>query len=536
RQAPPRPRPASPRSGPPPGPSGRRTPPGAPFPPWPRPLPSPWSPESWLDLHRDASQPARVQPGLHPRGEALGDGRRPGEHHASRGEGLAARGEQSAQLDDGEHRIPRDGRSRRALSRNPVDGKHQLHAGRVPALQLEPALGEHHVRGGGVVRHHVRQAEVLEVAVARIEDLQRRPHAGAGSQHRRPIRSPGEAPGEAEADLRLDLWMKRAREVEGPSHHHRIGEDAVDGGVERHLPALGLGGETHLHPDDLLALGDAERDAGIHHLVSQGEVEIGRLERQPLHLPAVPPRVVQVTRQALDVHPHAPPPNAPPPAAARVAHTRRGGGFMDGVLNVIDGREVPARAGATLPNWEPATGGALGTLPDSDGTDVAQAVEAARRAFPAWSATPAPVRSRLLRKVAEGLRQALPELAPAESVDSGKPLSTATEMDIPRAILNFEFFADAATQLSSECHPTDSHALNYTLRHPLGVVGTISPWNLPLYLLTWKVAPALAVGNTVGAKPSEVTPVTAHWLGPLAPRAPPPPPLPTTSSPLPPAP
>ncbi len=189
---------------------------------------------------------------------------------------------------------------------------------------------------------------------------------------------------------------------------------------------------------------------------------------------------------------------------------------MDGVLNVIDGREVPAVSGATLPNWEPATGGPLGTLPDSDALDVAQAVEAARRAFPAWSATPAPVRSRLLRKVAEGLRLALLELARAESVDSGKPVSVATEVDIPRAILNFEFFADAATQLSSECHPMDSHALNYTLRHPLGVVGTISPWNLPLYLLTWKVAPALAVGNTVVAKPSEVTPITAHWLGRIA--------------------
>ena len=189
---------------------------------------------------------------------------------------------------------------------------------------------------------------------------------------------------------------------------------------------------------------------------------------------------------------------------------------MDGVLNVIGGREVPARSGATLPNWEPATGDPLGTLPDSEAADVAEAVEAARRAFPAWSATPAPVRSRLLRKVADGFRQALPELARAESVDSGKPLSVATEVDIPRAILNFEFFADAATQVSSECHPMEGHALNYTLRHPLGVVGTISPWNLPLYLLTWKVAPALAVGNTVVAKPSEVTPVTAHWLGRIA--------------------
>jgi len=189
---------------------------------------------------------------------------------------------------------------------------------------------------------------------------------------------------------------------------------------------------------------------------------------------------------------------------------------MDAVLNVIDGREVPARSGATLPNWEPATGAPLGTLPDSDAGDVADAVEAARRAASGWAATPAPVRSRLLRKVAEGLRRALPELARAESVDSGKPLSVATEVDIPRAVLNFEFFADAATQFSSECHPMDGRALNYTLRHPLGVVGTISPWNLPLYLLSWKVAPALAMGNAVVAKPSEATPITAHWLGRIA--------------------
>lgn len=188
---------------------------------------------------------------------------------------------------------------------------------------------------------------------------------------------------------------------------------------------------------------------------------------------------------------------------------------MDGVLNVIDGHEVPARSGATLSNWEPATGQVLGTLPDSDAADVAQAVDAARRAFPAWSQTPASVRGRLLRRVADGIRQALPELARAESIDTGKPLAIATEVDIARAILNFEFFADAATQFSSECHPTES-ALNYTLRHPLGVVGTISPWNLPLYLLTWKVAPALAVGNTVVAKPSEITPITASRLGRIA--------------------
>jgi aminomuconate-semialdehyde/2-hydroxymuconate-6-semialdehyde dehydrogenase len=186
------------------------------------------------------------------------------------------------------------------------------------------------------------------------------------------------------------------------------------------------------------------------------------------------------------------------------------------VQNHIDGRQVPARAGATLENWEPATGGVSGTLPDSDVADVARAVDAAQRAFPAWSSTPAPERSRMLHRLAEALRAREKELVHAESVDSGKPLALAASMDIPRAVANFDFFANAASQFSSEAHPMEGRALNYTLRNPLGVVGCISPWNLPLYLLSWKVAPALAAGNCVVAKPSEVTPVTADWLGRLS--------------------
>jgi aminomuconate-semialdehyde/2-hydroxymuconate-6-semialdehyde dehydrogenase len=186
------------------------------------------------------------------------------------------------------------------------------------------------------------------------------------------------------------------------------------------------------------------------------------------------------------------------------------------VQNHIDGRQVEARSGARLDSWEPATGAVAGSLPDSDAGDVAAAVEAAQRAFPAWSTTPAAERARLLRRVADGLRRHLPELARAESMDTGKPLSLATAMDIPRAVANFDFFADAATQFATEAHPMEGRALNYTLRHPLGVVGCISPWNLPLYLLSWKVAPALAAGNCVVAKPSEVTPTTADWLGRLS--------------------
>jgi len=186
------------------------------------------------------------------------------------------------------------------------------------------------------------------------------------------------------------------------------------------------------------------------------------------------------------------------------------------VQNHIEGRQVPARSGATLDNTEPATGAVCGTFPDSDAADVAAAVQAAEQAFPGWAATPAPERSRTLHRLAEALRARLPELAHAESADTGKPLSLATSMDIPRAVANFDFFADAASQFASEAHPMEGRALNYTLRSPLGVVACISPWNLPLYLLSWKVAPALAAGNTVVAKPSEVTPVTADCLGRLS--------------------
>jgi hypothetical protein len=109
-------------------------------------------------------------------------------------------------------------------------------------------------------------------------------------------------PGEAEGNLRLDLRVQGPLEVEGASHHHGVGEHSIDGRVQRHLAALRLRGESHLQADDPLAPGDAERDAGVHHLVGLGEVEVRCLERQPLHFPAVPPRVVQLTRQALDVH------------------------------------------------------------------------------------------------------------------------------------------------------------------------------------------------------------------------------------------
>jgi aminomuconate-semialdehyde/2-hydroxymuconate-6-semialdehyde dehydrogenase len=139
------------------------------------------------------------------------------------------------------------------------------------------------------------------------------------------------------------------------------------------------------------------------------------------------------------------------------------------------------------------------------------AVAAATGAFPAWAATSVNERSRILHKIADLIEENLELLANAESVDNGKPVSLATSVDIPRSAANFRFFAQAITQFSTQAHEM-SDAINYTLRQPIGVVGTISPWNLPLYLFTWKIAPALAAGNAVIAKPSEVTPMTAYLL------------------------
>jgi len=189
---------------------------------------------------------------------------------------------------------------------------------------------------------------------------------------------------------------------------------------------------------------------------------------------------------------------------------------MQDVLNFIDGRHAPAACGEWLDDVDPATGETYARVASSEGRDVDRAVAAALRAFPAWAATPAAERSKLLRRLARLIERDLEKLARAESIDSGKPVSAAQTIDIPRAVQNFDFFADAVTQFSSEAHPTDEVALNYTLRQPLGPVACISPWNLPLYLLTWKIAPALAAGNCVVAKPSEVTPMTAHLLGALA--------------------
>ncbi|MBC8084384.1 MAG: aldehyde dehydrogenase family protein, partial [Hymenobacter sp.] len=174
--------------------------------------------------------------------------------------------------------------------------------------------------------------------------------------------------------------------------------------------------------------------------------------------------------------------------------------------NYLNGQLVLPLTGRSLDNVEPATGRVYGRLPDSGPEDVAAAVAAAEAALPAWRGLPAEERGRFLIKIADLIDANLERLARAESQDNGKPLSLARAMDIPRAASNFHFFGTAAGHFASEAHVQEGVALNYTVRHPVGVVGCISPWNLPLYLFTWKIAPALAVGCCVVAKPSEITP------------------------------
>lgn len=180
------------------------------------------------------------------------------------------------------------------------------------------------------------------------------------------------------------------------------------------------------------------------------------------------------------------------------------------IRNYIGGNLIEPVSASYLDNINPATGKVYSLCPDSDERDVAMAVEAAKAAFPAWSAMPAGERSRIMLKIADLIEKNLDKLAHAESVDQGKPLWLAKNGEIPRAKANIHFFATAIEHYASESHSMGTHAINYTLRTPIGVVGCISPWNLPLYLFTWKIAPALASGNCVVAKPSEITPMTAY--------------------------
>lgn len=185
---------------------------------------------------------------------------------------------------------------------------------------------------------------------------------------------------------------------------------------------------------------------------------------------------------------------------------------MERIPHWIGGAPREPAGGEWLDNVEPATGKVYSQVAGGSASDVAAAVAAAERAFPAWSALPATERSRILLRIADGIEERMEALARAESVDTGKPITAARTVDIPRAVANFRFFATAILHTRTESYATGSRALNYTLRQPRGVAGLISPWNLPLYLLSWKIAPALATGNTAVAKPSELTPMSAHLL------------------------
>jgi aminomuconate-semialdehyde/2-hydroxymuconate-6-semialdehyde dehydrogenase len=184
------------------------------------------------------------------------------------------------------------------------------------------------------------------------------------------------------------------------------------------------------------------------------------------------------------------------------------------IQNYINGQFENPINNEWLDNYCPADGEVYGQIPNSSKEDVENAYIAAQSAFPIWSQTSIEERSRILIKISELIEANLLNLAEAESKDNGKPISLAKSIDIPRAASNFRFFGNAITQFASESHESiGQQAINYTLRQPIGVVGCISPWNLPLYLFTWKIAPAIAAGNCVIAKPSEVTPMTAYLLG-----------------------
>jgi aminomuconate-semialdehyde/2-hydroxymuconate-6-semialdehyde dehydrogenase len=186
------------------------------------------------------------------------------------------------------------------------------------------------------------------------------------------------------------------------------------------------------------------------------------------------------------------------------------------IENYINGKLAQPSSREYLDNFDPSTSEVYSHFADSDERDVDLAVEAAKAVFPAWSNTPAETRHDILMRLVALIDRDLESLALAESIDQGKPVSLARTVDIPRAVANFKFYATAAMHTANESHDSVGQgAINYTLRQPLGVVGCISPWNLPLYLFTWKIAPAIAAGCTVVAKPSEVTPMTAYLLSKL---------------------
>lgn len=188
---------------------------------------------------------------------------------------------------------------------------------------------------------------------------------------------------------------------------------------------------------------------------------------------------------------------------------------MQKIVNYINGELIEPVSKQYIDNIDPSTGLVYSLCADSDERDIELAYQAAEAAFEGWSNMAATGRSKIMLKIADLIEKNLDKLAMAESIDQGKPLWLAKNGEIPRAQANIHFFATAIEHFASEAHSMGTHALNYTLRTPIGVVGCISPWNLPLYLFTWKIAPALAAGNCVVAKPSEITPMTAYLFSEL---------------------
>lgn len=182
------------------------------------------------------------------------------------------------------------------------------------------------------------------------------------------------------------------------------------------------------------------------------------------------------------------------------------------IQNYIGGDFTEPLSKNYLQNVNPATGEVFGQIPNSNSDDVNRAVIAAEKAFPSWSVSTPEYRFKIMNRIAELIDEHLDEMALAETTDNGKPLWLSKRVDIPRASSNFRFFATAIMHFSTDSHVMEDKAINYTVRQPVGVVGCISPWNLPLYLFTWKIAPALAAGNCVIAKPSEVTPLSSYLL------------------------
>ena len=180
--------------------------------------------------------------------------------------------------------------------------------------------------------------------------------------------------------------------------------------------------------------------------------------------------------------------------------------------NYINGKLIEPLSQQYFDNFQPSTGKVYSHIPDSNEADVELAYKAAKNAFASWSNLPKEQRSNYLLKIAGLIEKKLDQLAMAESIDNGKPLKLAKTVDIPRAASNFHFYATGILHYASHAHSMEDTAINYTLRQPVGVAGCISPWNLPLYLFSWKIAPALAAGCTVVAKPSEITPMTAYLL------------------------